>query len=151
MYKIYKSFDCSPPTDMRGTFLDIFKAFNKVWHEGLIFKLKTYGVDGNLLKPLENYLTGHQRKIVLNDQTSPCQIFLAGIQQGSLLGPLLFLIYINDLPDGIPSCKIFADDTSLFSKVNDKSNCNTQMNSDLESKPYKYAFLTVARKKTIHH
>ena len=51
---------------MRGTFLDISKAFDKVWHEGLIFKLKTYGVEGNLLKLLENYLTDRQQRVVLN-------------------------------------------------------------------------------------
>ena len=56
-HEIYKSFGCKPPTDMRSTFLDISKAFDKVWHKGLIFKLKTYGVEGNLLKVLENYLT----------------------------------------------------------------------------------------------
>ena len=57
-HEIFKSFDCNPPTDMKGTFFDIFKAFDKVWHENLIFELKKYGVDGNLLKLLENYLTG---------------------------------------------------------------------------------------------
>ena len=50
MHEIYQSFDCHPPTDVRGTFLDISKAFDKVWHEGLIFKLKTDGKDGKLLK-----------------------------------------------------------------------------------------------------
>ena len=60
-HEIYKSFDYHPPTDMRGTFLDISKAFDRVWHEGLIFKLKTCGADGNLLKLLENYLT-HRRQ-----------------------------------------------------------------------------------------
>ena len=69
-HEIYKSFDCHPPTNIRGTFLDISKAFYEVWHEDLIFKLKTYGVEGNLLKLLENYLTDHQQRVVLNGQTS---------------------------------------------------------------------------------
>ena len=75
-HKIYKSFDYNPPTDVRGTFLDISKAFIfkksflKVWHEGVIFILKTYSVDGNLLKLLENYLTGCKQRVVLNGQTS---------------------------------------------------------------------------------
>ena len=98
----------------------------------MIFKLKTYGIDGKLLKLLENYLTDRQQRVVLNGQTSSWQNIYAGVPQGSVLGPLLFLIYINDLPAGLTSmCKIFADDTSLFSKVNDKSNSNVQLNSDL--------------------
>ena len=56
-HEIYKSFNCQPATNVRGPFLDISKPFDKIWHEGLIFKLKTYGVEGNLLKLLENYLT----------------------------------------------------------------------------------------------
>ena len=140
LMKFFKCFDCHPPTDMKSTFLDISKAFGKVWHEGLIFKLKTYGVEGNLLKLLENYLTDHQQRVVLNGRMSLSQNIYAGVPQGSVLGPLLFLIYINDLPDGLTSmCKIFADGTSLFSKVIDKNNSNSQVNSDLV-KISKWAF-----------
>ena len=113
---------------MRGTFLEISKAFDKVWHEGLIFKLKTYGVEGNLLKLLENYLTDHQQRVVLNSRTSSWQNGHTGVSQESVLGPLLFLIYLNDLPDGLTSmCKMFADDTSLLSKVIDQNNSNFQL------------------------
>ena len=98
----------------------------------MIFKLKTCGIDGKLLKLLQNYLTDRQQRVVLNGQTSSWQNIYAGIPQGLVLGSLLFLIYINDLPDALTSmCKVFADDTSLFSKVNDKSNSNSQLNSDL--------------------
>ena len=72
-HEIYKTFDCLPSTDMRGTFLDISKAFNKVRYEGLIFKLKTYGIDGKLLNLLKNYLTERQQRVVLNCQTSSWQ------------------------------------------------------------------------------
>ena len=105
---------------MRGVFLDILKAFDKVWHDRIIFKLNTYGVDGELLLLLKNYLENREQRVVLN------VIHLSGekksaVPQGSVLGPLLFLIYINDVPDGINSLyKILADDASLFSKDYDK-------------------------------
>ena len=87
---------------------------------------------GKLLKLLENYLTDRQQRVALNGQTSSWQNIYAGVPQGSVLGPLLFLIYINNLPDGLTSmCKMFADYTYLFSKVIDKNNPNSQLNSDL--------------------
>ena len=95
-HEIYKSFDCHPPTDMKGTFFDISKAFDKVWHQGLIFKLKSYGVDGKLLKLLKNYLTDRQQRVILNGQTPSWQNIYAGVPQGSVLVPLLFLIYVDD-------------------------------------------------------
>ena len=80
-HDIYESFDCNPPTDLRSSFLDIFKAFDKVWHEGLIFKLKTYGAKGNLLKLLENYLTDGQQRAVLNGRTSSWHNVYARVPQ----------------------------------------------------------------------
>ena len=138
--EIYKSSDRNLSCNIRGTFLDILKALDKVWHKGLIFKSKSYGVDGSLIKLMENYLTGHQQKVVLNGQTSSRKNILAGVPQGSVLGPLLFLIYINGLPNGTESiCKIFADDTLLFSKVKYANFADTQLNNDL-NKISKQAF-----------
>ena len=89
---------------------------------------------------MENYLTGRQQRVVLNGQNSSWKNILTGIPQGSVLGPLLFLIYINDLPNGIESiCKIFADDTSLFSEVKDATVSHTQLINDL-NKISKWAF-----------
>ena len=83
---------------------------------------KAYGVQGELLSLLKNYLQKRKQRVVLNGQTSEWRDVISGVPQGSVLGPLLFLIYINDLPDGLTSlCKIFADDTSLFSKVHNKN------------------------------
>ena len=108
---------------MRGVFLDISKAFDKVWHKGLLYKLKSYGVESELLSLLECYHRDRKQRVVLNGQNSDWRKINSGVLQGSVLGPLLFLIYVNDLPDGIISiCKIFADDTSRFSKIIDTRN-----------------------------
>ena len=120
-HQIFEAFDRNPPLEIRSVFLDISKAFDKVWHEGLLYKLKSMGISGELYQLLENYLSGRLQRVVLNGQTSSWRPVLAGIPQGSILGPLLFLIYINDLPDELKSnAKLFADDTSLFSIVKDE-------------------------------
>ena len=125
------SFDCDSTKDVIGVFLDISKAFGKVWHERIIFELKTYGVNGEVLTLLTNYLLKRYQRVVLNGQTSSWELVKSEVPQGSVLGPLFFLIYINDLPDNLESnCKIFADDTSLFYKVFDKHVSRATLNKD---------------------
>ena len=77
-------------------------------------------------------MTNRQQRVLLNGRTSKLTYILAGVPQGSVLGPLLFLIYINDLPDGLKLIsKIFADDTSLYSKINDIDTSNIDINNSL--------------------
>ena len=131
--KIQTTFDGNPIADVTGVLLDISKAFDKVWHDGLSYKLKAYGVQGELLSLLRNYLRKRKQRVVLNGQTSEWRDIISGVPQGSVLGSLLFLIYINDLPDDLTSlCKIFADDTSLFSKVHNINKSANELNGDLE-------------------
>ena len=116
-HEIYKSFD--EGFEVRGVFLDISKAFDKVWHDGLLLKLNQNGISGNLFKLLRDFLSYRKQRVVLNGQHSSWDNVNAGVPHGSILGPLLFLIYINDLSNNLSSnCKLFADDTSFFSVVN---------------------------------
>ena len=116
VHDIYKSFDCNPPLEVREIFLDISKGFDRVWHNGLICKIKSFGISDTPLKLIENFLSNRYQRVVLNGQSSSWAEVSAGVPQGSVLGPLFFLMYINDLSCGLSSTtKLFADDTSLFS------------------------------------
>ena len=129
-HEIYKSFDDG--WEVRGVFLDISKAFDKVWHQGVILKLKQNGISGNLLKIVENFLSNRYQRVVLNGLISGRAAVNAGVLQGSILGPLLFLVYINDLSTGLLSNpRLFADDTSLFSVVHDRNTSENELNDDL--------------------
>ena len=91
-------FDCSPSLEVRGVFLDISKAFDKVWHDGLIYKLKRNGIICDLLMLIESFLSDRYQGVVLNRKTSNWNKIKAGVPQRSILGQLNFLISINDLP-----------------------------------------------------
>ena len=99
----YKAFDCSPSLEVRGVFLDISQAFDKVWHDGLLYKLKCNGINGDLLKLIESFLSDKYQRVILNGQTSKWNKITAGVPQGPILGLLFFLIYINNLPSEL-SC-----------------------------------------------
>ena len=96
-------------------YLDFKKAFDSVPHERLLLKLKGYGIGGSILQWIESFLKGRTQRVRMGDDYSNCTNVTSGIPQGSILGPILFTIYINDLPESIKSiCKIFADDTKIY-------------------------------------
>ena len=95
-------------------FCDISKGFDRVWHKGLIFKLKQNGFDGNFLHWLASYLADRKQCVVLNASLSATRDVLAGVPQGSVLGPLFFLIYVNDIAEQLLSLtRLYADDSSV--------------------------------------
>ena len=107
-HSVFEAFDCNPTLEVRSVYLDISKAFDRVWHEGLIYKLKRCGVSGNLLLLLQSFLSNRKQRTVLNGQTSTWGNISAGVPQGSILGPLFFLIYIDDLTQNFEvQCEAF--------------------------------------------
>ena len=118
--------------DVRVVFCDISKAFDKVWHEGIIYKLHCSGIRGRLLNWFKDYLKNRKQRVVIKGQCSDWGIIKAGVPQGSVLGPLLFLVYINDLADEVDcNIKMFADDTTLYIDVDDPESSANKLNSDL--------------------
>ena len=119
-----KALDASK--EVRAVFCDISKAFDCVWHTGLLYKLHAAGVTGNVLQWFKNYLS----------ETKSCtawNFIKAGFTQGSILGPLLFLVYINDIVTDIGSnIRLFADETSLYVVVDNPLVAAETLNADLE-------------------
>ena len=128
-HEIYKSFDDG--YDVWGVFRDISKAFDKVWYQGLHYKPRQNGIFSELLNTLTDFLDNRTQRFILNGQYSSWANVEAGVSQGSILGPLLLLIYINDLSENLASNpKFFAEDTSLFSLVKNVDASNIDLNND---------------------
>ena len=132
--RIARAFNRSGAT--RAVALDISKAFDRVWHAGLLHKLKSYGISGQIFGLISSFLSNRRLRVVLDGKSSQEYPVNAGVPQGSILGPTLFLLYINDLPDDvICNIAIYADDTTLYSKCNQASDLWQQLElaSELES------------------
>ena len=129
-HNICQSFDNHQFSCM--VFCDISKAFDRVWHKGLIYKLKQHGIEGDFLKWLTDYLNGRQQKVIIRGCTSTFKFIQAGVRQGSVLGPLLFLIYVNYIADSLLSLtRLFADDSSLFYSASSIDDIQGLINHDL--------------------
>ena len=116
--------------------LDISKAFDRVWHAGLLHQLKSYGISDQIFGLNSSFLSNRRLGVVLDRKSSQEYPVDAGVPQGSILGPSLFLLYVNDLPDDvICNIAIYADDTTLFSKCDQASDLWQQLDlaSELES------------------
>ena len=115
-------------------FPDISKAFNRVPNDGLLlFKLKQNGINGNLFQLIKRFLSGRFQRVLLNGQTSDLETIQAGVPQDSVLGPLFFIMYINDLRNSLNSnVKLFVDESFLVSEVCDHVETANALNSDLQ-------------------
>ena len=129
-HQICQSIDAKQHTCM--VFCDISKAFDRVWHKGLIFKLRQNGIHGELLSSISDYLSQRKQKVFIGSSMSDFQFLSAGVPQGSVLGPLFFLIYVNDIADNLLSItRLFADDTSIASSSSNLMDIEGILNHDL--------------------
>ena len=132
--RIARAFNRSGTT--RAVALDIFKAFDRVWHAGLLHKLKSYGISSQIFGLISSFLSNRRLQVVLDKKSAQEYLVNAGVPQDSIIGPTLFLLYINDLPnDIICNIAIYTDDTTLYSKCDQASDLWQQLElaSELES------------------
>ena len=120
--------------EIKFIFCDVSKAFDKVWHRGLLYKLKICGFCNNIFKCFSSYLNERKQCVINEGFHSKWLDTMAGVPQGSFLGPYLFLFYINNIVDTISgNIRLFADDTSLFTVVENADSIKT-LNEDIYKK-----------------
>ena len=111
------------------------KAFDRVWHASVLHKLKSYGISRWIFGLISSFLSNRRLRVLLDGKSSQEYSVKAGVPQGFILGPTLFLLYIYDLPDVICNTAIYSDDTTLYSKCDQASDLWQQLElvSELES------------------
>ena len=159
LHTIGRNLDKNNQTDV--IYLDFAKASKTVDHNVLLSKFKAYGVSGQLLTWFANYLSGRLQRVVIDDATSQWAPVTSGVPQGSLLGPLLFIIFINDLPDvatGDVFTSLYVDDTKEYCNINTIKDCMSiqktlinmdkwTQNNNIRLNVSKFKALTITRKK----
>ncbi|MEW8548673.1 MAG: reverse transcriptase family protein, partial [Candidatus Thiodiazotropha sp.] len=129
--ELARNMQSSKQTDL--ILLDFSKAFDKVAHEKLLSKLHYYGIRGNTLRWIKDFLDNRSQAVILNGSNSDSIPVSSGVPQGSVLGPILFLAYINDLPDQVRSrVRLFADDTAMYLALDIQGDSEI-LQKDLES------------------
>ena len=117
-------------------FLDIRKAFDSINHEILLKKMNlNFGISGNALKWFDSYIKDREQQCIVNGQLSSSKNIICGVPQGSILGPLLFLLYINDMPDSLnnTTASLYADDTEIYASSDNSSDLISKLNEDLKN------------------
>ena len=112
--------------------MDISKAFDRVWRDGLLYKLKLLGICGRYFNLIQSFSDNRHQRVVVNGQSSKLSLVEAGVPQGSILGPQLFLVYITYLPQGLRcNAKLFGDDTSHFLTITIPAISSSNLNDAL--------------------
>ena len=140
IHDISKSLDKNEIVDM--AILDFTKAFDKVPHKRLIHKLNYYEITGSIATWIETFLTGRTQQVVVNGATSSSTIVTSGVPQGTVLGPLLVFLYINDLPDNLSTgVRLFADDCILYTPIRTQNDFSLLQNDLLKLQKWQDTWL----------
>ena len=140
--------------DFDVIYTDFAKAFDSVAHQRLLVKLESIGIKGDLLNWIRSFLSGREQCVKVNGVTSGWKKVLSGIPQGSVIGPLLFVIFINDMPNEVKFnlCKLFADDCKLYGRVDSSGENKMQLDvTNLENWSRKWQLPFNATKCKVMH
>ena len=141
--------DDKEPIDI--IYLDFKKAFDSVPHERLMLKLSSYGIQGNVQLWIRNFLADRTQRVRVGKDRSRETRVLSGIPQGSILGPILFTVFINDLSDCVEgTCKIFADDTKLYGKATEGESLQKDLNALHEWSHQWKLYFNITKCKVMH-